>query len=161
MEKDIKNDNSKKKIKVEDKEGLTLTYCKEDFLKKFPHLIREVAENIKSIKINSINSQIECNFEEEQPKSKNFYPNELYNPGAIDFIRRCSKIEEVIEILDYLMNRDEITEEDYNKYKDIISQEGGLDRLINESGGPKHPGYYLKKYYKKDIKNEKINSKED
>ena len=161
MEKDIKNNNLKKKIKVEDKEGLTVSYNKEEFLEKFPHLIKEMAEKIKSIKIASINAQIEHNLEDGQIKPKDLYPNELYNPGAIDFIRRCSKKEEVIEILDYLRKRDEITEKEYNTYKDIISHEGGLARLIEESGGPKKPGYYLKKYYKKDIKNEKINSNED
>ncbi|MFW9973268.1 MAG: DUF2095 family protein, partial [Candidatus Odinarchaeota archaeon] len=74
-----------------------------------------------------------------------------YNPGIIDFLRRCTKNEEANEILDYLMERKEITQQDYSKYKNIISQEGGLKQLIDESGGLKRPGYYMKKYYKKEI----------
>ena len=85
----------------------------------------------------------------------------MINPGAIDFLRRCTQKEEAFEILDYLLKRNEITQQDYHKYKTIISQKGGLKRLINEFGGLKRPGYYMRKYYKKSINNQKLNSKKD
>lgn len=161
MENDHKKDNAKKKIKVKNKEGLTVSYHKEELLEQFPNLIKEVSEKTKSIKINSIDRQIEQIHKEEFQISKNIYPYELYNPGAIDFIRRCSKIEDAINILDYLMKKNEITKENYKFYKNIISQEGGLEQLIKEKGGLKQPGYYMRKYYKKNIKNQKLNSNED
>ncbi len=161
MEQDNEEDKPNKKFKIENKEGLTLSYNEEEFLKHFPHLKRELSEQTKSIKIDSIEDQIEQFHKDELQKSKNYSPNELYNPGAIDFIRRCTKKEDVFSILDYLMKRNEISEEDYDSYKKIVSQEGGLERLINESGGLKRPGYYMRKYYKKDIKNQKLNSKKD
>ncbi len=161
MEKDNKNEESPKKIKVQDKEGLTVSYDKEELNEKFPHLIREMSEKTKSIKIDSIDMAIEQNHKEEVQETNNLYPNELYKPGAIDFMRRCTKKEEAIDILDYLLQRNEITQEDYNSYKNIISEEGGLKKLINESGGPKKPGYYLEKYYFKNDKNQKLNSNED
>ena len=43
------------------------------------------------------------------------------------------------------------TKEIYDKYMSTISQEGGLSRVINESGGLKRPGYYMKKFLKKKI----------
>jgi hypothetical protein len=162
MGKENKNENSKKKLRVEDKEGLTVSYKKEELLEHFPHLVEEVSEKkTKSIKIDMINNQIEKIHKEKAQKVISNYPNELYNPGAIDFIRRCSEKEEAIIILDYLMNRNEISEENYKTYKNMILQEGGLERLIKESGGQKQPGYYLRKYYKKYTKNQKLNSKED
>jgi hypothetical protein len=42
-----------------------------------------------------------------------------------------------------------------------ISQEGGLERLIEESGGLKKPGYYMRKYYKNLQKDQKLNSNKD
>jgi len=161
MEKDNKNEESPKKIKVQDKEGLTVSYDKEELNEHFPHLIREMSEKEKSIEIDSIDMAIEQNHKEELQETNNQCPNELYNPGAIDFMRRCTKEEEAIDILDYLLKRNEITQEDYNSYKNIISEEGGLKKLINESGGPKQPGYYLEKYYFKNDKNQKLNSNED
>lgn len=161
MEKDNKNEESPKKIRVQDKEGLTVSYDKEELNEQFPHLIREMSEKMKSIKIDSIDMPIEQNHKEDLQETNNLYPNELYKPGAIDFIRRCTKKEEAIDILDYLLKRNEITQEEYNTYKDIISQEGGLKKLINESGGPKQLGYYLEKYYFKNDKNQKLNTKKD
>jgi len=161
MEKDDKNRKLTKKIKVEDKEGLTVSYNKEKLKDHFPHLIKEMSEKEKSIKINSINTQIEQYNKEDRQKSKNLYPNELYNPGVIDFIRRCTQKEEAISILDYLLKRNEINQEEYSTLIEIISVEGGLKQLISNSGGLKQPGYYLKKYYFKDNKNQKLNSKKD
>lgn len=161
MKKNNKNRKSTKKFIVEDKEGLTVSYDKEELYEKFPRLINEMTEKAKTLKINSINTQTEQNFREEPNKPRYIHPNELYDPGAIDFIRRCTKKEEAINILEYLLKRNEITQEEYIKIKIIISQEGGLKKLINEAGGPKKPGYYIEKYYYKDDKNQKLNSKED
>ena len=161
MEQDKKENKSNKKIKIEDKEGLVISYNEEDFLKHFPHLRKEISDQMKSIKIDSIEDQIEQVYKDKSYKSESSYPKELFNPGVIDFIRRCSEKEEVIEILDYLLKRNEISDEEYNSYKNFISEEGGLERLIDESGGIKRPGYYMRKYYKKDIKNQKLNSNED
>ena len=104
---------------------------------------------------------VEQENEEKPQESNNLYPNELFNPGVIDFLRRCTKNEEAINILDYLMERNEITQQDYIRYENIISQEGGLKQIIDECGGLKRPGYYMRKYYKKEINNQELNSKED
>jgi len=81
---------------------------------------------------------------------------ELVNPGVIDFIRRCKTKDEAIEILDFCLKRGEIGRDDYEKYKSIIMQKGGLDKIIKESGGRKDPGYFERKYYKKDFNDQKF-----
>ena len=161
MKNEDKNRRSKKKINVEDNEGLTLSYNKEELDEHFPHLIKELFKKKKSVKIDSFDNEVEQNFEEEHQRSKKLYPNELNNPGAVDFIRRCTTKKEAIKILDYLLKRNEITNEDYNRYKINISQEDGLENLINESGGLKRPGYYMRKYYKKSPNNQKLNNNDD
>ena len=37
-------------------------------------------------------------------------------------------------------------------------QKGGLDKIIEECGGRKDPGYYERKYYKKDFNYQKFKS---
>jgi len=151
MNKNNKNRKDLKKIKIEELDGLRISYDKDEFDKEFPHLIKEISTRKKSIKIDSVDKDVEQKNEEKHREFNSLYPNELYNPNVIDFLRRCTKNEEANEILDYLMERKEITQQDYSKYKNIISQEGGLKQLIDEFGGLKRPGYYMKKYYKKEI----------
>ena len=150
MKNNKKDKNPSEKDETEDKEGLNLYYDKKELNEFIPHLMTEISNKKQSMKINSISNdndeiiqnQYEC------------LPNELINPGAIDFIRRCTKNEEAFEILDYLLKRNELNREEYNFYKKRIMKKGGLKAIIKESGGPKRPGYYIKKYYKKDCKNQ-------
>lgn len=161
MKKNNKNRKDLKKVEIEESNGLKISYDKDELNKQFPHLIEEISTRKKSIKINSIDMDGEQENEEKPQESNNLYPNELFNPGVIDFLRRCTKNEEAINILDYLMERNEITQQDYSRYENIISQEGGLKQIIDEYGGLKRPGYYMRKYYKKEINNQELNSKED
>ncbi|UCC18643.1 MAG: DUF2095 family protein [Promethearchaeota archaeon] len=159
-----KKNNSKKNLKnfeVEESNGLKISYNKDELKKQFPHLVNEISSKRKMIQIDSYKMNIEQNSKQEISETTDKYPNELYNPKAIDFLRRCTKKKEAINILDYLLKRNEITQKEYNLYLNIISKEGGLKRLIDESGGLKRPGYYMRKYYKKPINDQKINSKKD
>ena len=161
MKKNNKNRKDLKKVEIEESNGLKISYDKDELNEQFPHLIEEISTRKKSIKMNSIDMDVEQENEEKPQESNNLYPNELFNPGVIDFLRRCTKNEEAINILDYLMERNEITQQDYSRYENIISQEGGLKQIIDEYGGLKRPGYYMRKYYKKEINNQELNSKED
>jgi hypothetical protein len=161
VKKTNKNGNDSKKVNIEDSNGLKITYDKDEISNKFPHLIEEITTRKKSLKIESIDMNVEQEKEKKSQESNNLYPNELYNPEAIDFLRRCTNNKDAIDILDYLIERKEITLEDYHRLKNIISQEGGLKRLIEESGGLKRPGYYMRKYYKKKINNQELNTNQD
>ncbi|MFX1377818.1 MAG: DUF2095 family protein [Promethearchaeota archaeon] len=148
-----------KKVEIDESNGLKISYDRDDLNNKFPHLTEEISQRKKSIKIEAIDMNVEQISHQKPQDSNDLCPNELYNPGVIDFLRRCTKIEEAIDILDYLMKRNEINHVDYTKYKNIISHEGGLKQLIDQYGGLKKPGYYMRKYYKKETKNQELNSK--
>ena len=141
---------------IKDKNGLNIAYDKEEIKKFLPHLMEEIVDKKKSIKIDSFKTQIENDSEEFKNTQKNYIPSELINPGALDFIRRCTKNEEAIEILDYLLKRNEISYEEYDKLKNEIMMDGGLKNLIERCGGPKNPGYYIDKYYKNNKSNQKF-----
>jgi len=111
-----------------------------------PHLINELSEKTHTLKIDSVNLEVEDIKEEENQIKNDLIPKELVNPGVIDFIRRCKTKGEAIEILDFCLKRGEIGRDEYEKYKSIIMQKGGLDRIIKENGGRKDHGYYERKY---------------
>ncbi|MBN1213937.1 MAG: DUF2095 family protein [Candidatus Lokiarchaeota archaeon] len=139
-----------KSIKIESKECINFTYDKDEIEKEIPHIINEIATNKDMIKIDSIKYN-----EEKTKKEENvgLYFEELTNPSALDFIRRCNTKKDAVEILDYLLRRKEISEKNYNLYKEEIEKENGLEILIEKNGGFKKSGYYLRKYYFKDKKN--------
>ncbi len=140
-----------KKAKIKDSNGLNISYDKKELEKFMPNLISEISNKKKQLKIDSIKFDIEQANKEQELIPQSCIPNELINPGAIDFIRRCTTNEEALEILDYLLKKKELTVNEYEEYKRKISQKGGLKKLIEESGGFKKPGYYVEKYYKKEF----------
>jgi hypothetical protein len=154
-------EKEKKNPKVKDEKGLNILYDKEELKTYYPHLMGEISDKKKSVNIDSVEMNIEQDNKNENIIQEEYLPAELTNPGVIDFIRRCSNDDEAIEILDYLLKRKEITSEEYNTLKTQILLEGGLKDLIKKSDGHKEPGYYLRKYYFKEIKNQKLNTKKD
>jgi len=154
-----KNNDKKvyKKAKIKDKNGLNISYDKKELEDFMPNLISEISNKKKTLKIDSIKLGIDQENKEPDQIPQSCIPNELINPGAVDFIRRCKTQEEAFEILDYILKRKELTLEQYKKFKDKISQKDGLKRLIEESGGFKEPGYYVNKYYKKEFEVKKFN----
>ena len=148
MEEKNKKDDEKpidKPFLIEN-EGLNIAYDKEELEKYYPHLLSEITGKKKSIKMDSVELEIEST----TPKKNYSPPEELINPGAVDFIRRCKTNEEALEIIDYLLEKEDLSLKEYNEVKNQILKEGGLKKLIEESGGFKEKGYYLDKYYYKD-----------
>ena len=158
MEKKRKGRKGFKKAKKSSENGLNISYDKEELEEYVPHLINELSENTHTLKIDSVNLEVEDIKEEEDQIMKDLIPKELVNPGVIDFIRRCKTKDEAIEILDFCLKQGEIGRDEYEKYKSIIMQKGGLDKIIEENGGRKDPGYYERKYYKKDFNSQKFKS---
>ena len=148
--KDKKKETKKPIIREEN--GLTITYYKNEFNENFPHLITEITGKKKSVKIDSIETNIDT---KRLNSNYKHHPRELVNPGVIDFIRRCTTIEEAISILDYLVKRKEISESNYTSYKNQIMKREGLREFINKHGGLKRSGYYEKKF--RDLKRETLN----
>ena len=145
MEKKTKNKEILNKIKVENHKGLTVSYDKDEINEKFPHLITEIAGKKKTIKIEAIKNNTDL----KQSRLITSSPNELFNPGAIDFLRRCTNRNEALNILDYLLKVKEISKNEHHSFKNQILKEKGLKEFIDKHGGFKSPGYYEKKYRNK------------
>ncbi len=146
---DKKEINLKKNLDVTDEDGLKIAYDKDELNQQFPQLMRELSENKKALKIKGIDYEIEESEEKDKIIQPSHYCEDLLNPGAIDFIRRCKNREEALEILDYLLRRDKLNIQEYNSLKNRIKEEGGLEKVIAEYGGLKTPGYYEKKFARK------------
>ena len=146
MEENNKKKDDFKKVNIEEKDGLNLSYDKNELKETFPHLVNEISRNQKSFKIDSIRIEIENTNDQNSQTSNNFFPDALINPGAIDFIRRCTNTEDSLEILNFLLKRKELTRFDYTSLKNQILQENGLKNLVNNHGGFKRPGYYERKF---------------
>ncbi|MHA1460097.1 MAG: DUF2095 family protein [Promethearchaeota archaeon] len=139
----------KKNVDVTDEDGLKIAYDTEELESQFPQLMRELSEKKKSLKIKGVNFEIEQIKEEPKVSQDVNFCGDLLNPGAIDFIRRCTKKEDALEILDYLLERNELNIQDYNALKNKLEEEGGLEKIVAECGGLKKPGYYERKFQRK------------
>ncbi len=113
--------NKKNAPKLSD-DNLTIEFDTEDFKKSLPHLSSELIKGEKKINIQGIK-------------------NEIVDPNAIDFIRRCRTIEEAFEIIDFLLKRNEISSEEFQNLKNQIKNKG-----LSSFGSHKKPGYYDRKF---------------
>jgi len=147
--KEKKETDLKKNLDVTDEDGLKIAYDREELEHQFPQLMRELSEKKKSLKIEGVDYKIEHAELELKVNQNAKYCEDLLNPSAIDFLRRCTKKEDALAIIDYLLERNELDIQDYNFLKSRINEEGGLDKLIAECGGLKTPGYYERKFPRK------------
>ena len=155
MVKKNRNKNEESAPLISKDNGLTISYNKNQINEYFPKLITEITGNRKSVKIESIENDANSPTA-NRTKTK---PRELVYPGAIDYIRRCSTKEEALSILDFLLQRREISDADYLTFKEEILEEEGLDRFISKHGGFKGQGYYERNY--RNFTNQKKNKKEN
>ena len=70
-----------------------------------------------------------------RPTSTAAKQQELTNPDAVAFIRRCSRPEEAIEIIDFLLQRGEISPDISQEYKHQLETQG-----LESFGSKKEPG---------------------
>lgn len=104
----------------------------DEFKKKYPRL----ADEILSGKTKQNNLQIQL-----------LDPWRGYVPTVVDYIRRCKTVEEAFEVLDYLVKRGELTQEQAEKYREVL-RSGGIEAF----GGRKEDDYYYReavKYWNK------------
>lgn len=141
--------NLKKNIEISIEEGLEFSYNKSDLQSQFPQIIHELSVKKKALKIEGVYDEIEQEKTEIEDQSKEPYYEDLKNPGAIDFLRRCTETEDALKVLDFLLEQNKISPIDYQRMKIRIKEEGGLKELILEYGGLKMPGYYERKFPRK------------
>ena len=144
---DYKNKKHSLKPEIKGDQGLNLSYDKAELEQAFPNLVSEMDVNEdKRVKGTPIPEKRKKKLTEEDTEEFS-YEESLSNPGVIDFLRRCVNPKDAISILEYLRSRNEVSRDLYEKLLKIISQEGGLQKLIQDCGGLKKPGYYVDKYY--------------
>lgn len=119
-----------------------------NILKKyFPNLAREISvSKTVSISINGFRSDSEIG---ERIASKPHSTGKPrfwgYTPDAIDFIRRCETEEQVLEIIEFMEKRGELSSEYASKLKRQLKERG-----VRSFGSKKEPGWYFREdpYYK-------------
>ena len=84
-----KETDLKKDMNITDEEGLKIAYNMDELDRHFPQLMREVSNKKKSLKIKGVDYEIEHSKNKNSEVQDSPYSEDLYNPGAIDFIRRC------------------------------------------------------------------------
>jgi hypothetical protein len=108
---------------------------KKDFKRLFPHIAEEIETDASKVDLNKIN--------EPTPSTEPSYKEDRkyagYQPRAIDFIRRCRKLQEAEEIINYLEKRGEIASEEAMLLRKQLSEEG-----LSSFGPRKKPGDYEK-----------------
>ena len=106
---------------------------KKRFRRMFPSLAQEMESEECGTKINSVRSDPTTG---EKAVSKRFTD---YNPDVIDFLRRCSKVEQAEEIIDYMEKRKEISTKYAKKLRKQLKKKG-----LRSFGSKKEDDYYLK-----------------
>jgi len=137
------------KTDISEENGLKISYDREELEEKLPTLMAELSGKKKVIEIDSVTFESETESKNVEGEIIKNYCENLSNPGAIDFLRRCHTNDEAIEILDYLLDRNELSPLDYSQIKELIMRENGLNSLIQKCGGFKSRGYYVDKFYRK------------
>jgi hypothetical protein len=107
---------------------------KEEFRKKFPHLAAEMEARLMAKAVGGVRWEGAENYDE------------LRNPDAIAFIRRCDTEAQAFEIIAYLEGKGEISKDYAEKLRMQLKERG-----LSSFGTKKEPGYYFHKYYKRKI----------
>ena len=101
------------------------------FKKMFPNLAKELKQGSATVKINSIQHDSKA---KEKIVSKTF---EGYSPDVIDFLKRCSTLEEANEIIDYMEKQNKISTKDAQKLRIQLNEKG-----VRSFGAKKGNNYY-------------------
>jgi len=102
-------------------------YDVKEFRRKYPHLAEELEEGVG---VKSIKELVEG-------------AGPPFMPTAVDYLRRCSSLEEAMEVLEYLARTGQLREEERRLLEEKLVNEG-----LESLGPRKEFGYYSEKYLK-------------
>jgi hypothetical protein len=108
---------------------------KKDFKRLFPHITDEIDSGVSKVDFDEVNeppSSTEPSYDEDREYAG-------YQPGAIDFIRRCRKTREAEEIISFLEKKGDIKKEEADALRRQLREEG-----LSSFGPHKGPGFYEK-----------------
>ena len=101
---------------------------KEKFKKKFPNLSEEIEKGM---------GKVDLEFRRNVRRQTRRFSS--YSPNEVDFILRCKNNEEAFEIINFLMERGEITPNRAKELRNQIVKQG-----LRSIGKKKEIGYYEK-----------------
>ena len=78
-------------------------------------------------------------------RATKFSKGMIFQSGQLAIILSIP-IEDALDILNFLLRRDQLNPSDYHKIKNRIKEEGGLEKFLHEFGGLKTSGYYERKF---------------
>ncbi|MGA2680418.1 MAG: DUF2095 family protein [Candidatus Bathyarchaeia archaeon] len=121
-----------------------------EYLKKmFPNLYNEIEAGDAKISIDALRKNpeeaeadiAECAEEEVESEADTVTPDKLrhFNPGAVDFIRRCDTEKQAEEIISYLQKKGEITNEYAEELRCKLKRDG-----VRSFGPKKEENHYFK-----------------
>ncbi|MEM4184680.1 MAG: DUF2095 family protein [Nitrososphaerota archaeon] len=99
---------------------------KRDFKRLFPALSDELEQSVPS---------------EEDVKNSQEEPLRGFMPGPEDYIMRCTTDEEALGVIEFLRQRGEICEEEFQRLRKQICETG-----VRSFGPLREDGYYLRTY---------------
>ncbi len=100
----------------------------DNFREHFPSIIKELSEGEQILEEEEIRTTT---------GSKLLRKFKGHTPSAIDFICRCSTEDEAFEIIEYMFNKGDITEDYAKELKRQLKDEG-----LESFGEHRKPGYY-------------------
>ena len=101
---------------------------RDEFKKRYPALAKEIEQG---------KGKADLSFQVEAPNEERRFAG--YNPGVIDFLRRCNDDEEGLEIIEYMRRRGEVTGEEAEELCAQLREKG-----VRSFGPKKELGYYEK-----------------
>jgi hypothetical protein len=123
---------------------------KHSLKKMFPNLYRELEEETTENKVSINNHYTDDEVTKEAPEIEDVCEEEFlkplkkvdnlqhFNPSAIDFIRRCDTNEQAQEIISYLKEKGELTQEQAKELECKLRREG-----VRGFGSKKEENYYF------------------
>ncbi|NHI83500.1 MAG: DUF2095 domain-containing protein [Candidatus Thorarchaeota archaeon] len=103
----------------------------DDFEKEFPALAEEMARGTtRTHRIDGVRTMSD---EADQPDDK-----ETFMPNIIDYIRRCDTVNQALEIVEYMLKREEISSMKAKEIKAQLKRDG-----LRSFGTKKEKGHYL------------------
>jgi hypothetical protein len=103
----------------------------EEFKDDFPALAKEMSEKrTLTHRIDGVRTM--SDEPDEKPEHKTFLPD------IVDYIRRCDTVSQAIEIVDYMLSRNELSPSDARAIKSQLKQDG-----LRSFGAKKERDHYL------------------
>ncbi|MHA2020412.1 MAG: DUF2095 family protein [Candidatus Thorarchaeota archaeon] len=104
----------------------------EEFKDDFPALAKEMSEKrTLTHRIDGVRTM-----SDDEPKEKR--EHKTFLPDIVDYIRRCDTVTQAIEIVDYMLSRDEISPSDAREIKSQLKADG-----LRSFGAKKEKDHYL------------------